>query len=272
MTRTNIRPAPDSGNAAVARFSSGTFLGWGGAAILLFILAQAAHNTQVSPTNLITGAGRIVDIVGRAVPPDWSQLPSEWGPTRETIDIALIGTALGAILACPLALLSARTLVPNPVIRMLARSIVALLRAVPDLVWALIFVTAVGLGPFPGVLSLILHTAGMLGRLGAEMIEDMDVMPLEAMELAGANRLQIFIHGILPTLMPSMFGLILYRLDENLRCSLVLGFVGAGGLGFQLFTAISLFQYRTASLLLLMILAIVLIVETSSSAIRKRLM
>lgn len=272
MTHTDIRPAPQSRSAAISRFSSGALLGWGGAVILAIVLAQAAHNTQVSPTNLVTGAGRIVDIVQRAVPPDWTQLPAEWGPTRETIDIALIGTALGAIMACPLALLSARTIVPNPIIRTLARSAVALLRAVPDLVWALIFVTAVGLGPFPGVLSLILHTAGMLGRLGAEMIEDMDVMPMEAMELAGANRLQIFVHGIVPTLMPSMFGLILYRLDENLRCSLVLGFVGAGGLGFQLFTAISLFQYRTASLLLLMILIIVLLVETSSSYIRKKIL
>lgn len=270
MNPVNARPAVSARSHPLA-LRTGTVVLCGGAALFMLLLAQAVHSTQVSPTNLVTGAGQIFDIIRRALPPDWSQLPYEWKPARETFDIALVGTVMGAIMALPLAFLSARTIVANPVIRMGARSTVALLRAVPDLVWALIFVTAVGLGPFPGVLSLTLHTAGMLGRLGAEMIEDMDVAPMEAMELAGANRVQVFMHGIMPTLAPSMFGLILYRLDENLRSSLVLGFVGAGGLGFQLFTAISLFHYHTASLLLLMILVIVIAVETLSSVIRSRL-
>ncbi|MFT8644514.1 phosphonate ABC transporter, permease protein PhnE [Gluconacetobacter sp.] len=269
MPRTMTAAPPERARFALPR--SGRFLFWGGMAVLALLLVQAARETQVSPANLLSGAGRIVDIVRRACPPDWHQLPMEWKPAQETFNIALVGTALGALLACPLALLSSRTIVRHAPVRMAARCVVGLLRAVPDLVWALIFVTAVGLGPFPGVLSLTLHTAGMLGRLGAEMIEDMDVMPMEAMELAGANRLQIFAHGVVPMLAPSMFGLVLYRFDENLRSSLVLGFVGAGGLGFQLYTAISLFQYRTASLLLLMTLVMVIAVEGLSSVIRRHL-
>lgn len=238
----------------------------------LLLIANAAYQTQFSPASLIVGAGRIADIVARAFPPDWSQLTAQWKPALETFNIALIGTVVGALLAVPLALLSARNITRGSLVRGLARAVVALLRAVPDLVWALIFVTAVGLGPFAGALALTLHTTGMIGRLAAEMIEDIEMGPIEAMELGGANRLQVFRHGVVPTMLPSLFGLLLYRFDENLRSSLVLGFVGAGGLGFGLFTAISLFQYHVASLLLLIILMGVLLAEGLSSVIRNRLL
>ena len=100
----------------------------------------------------------------------------------------------------------------------------------PDLVWALLFVTAVGLGPFPGGLALGVHSVGMLGRLFAETIEQMDMAPIHALQLTGAkDRVQIFSHGIIPSILPALLGISLYRLDENIRSSLVLGFVGAGG-------------------------------------------
>jgi ABC-type phosphate/phosphonate transport system permease subunit len=102
-----------------------------------------------------------------------------------------------------------------------------------------LFVTAVGLGPFPGGLALGVHSVGMLGRLFAETIEQMDMAPIHALELTGARRFQIFSHGIIPSILPSLLGITLYRLDENIRSSLVLGFVGAGGIGFQLLTAMN---------------------------------
>src|SRR6202035_5805975 len=143
-------------------------------------------------------------------------------------------------------------------------------RAVPDLVWALFFVTAVGLGPFPGGLALAVHSVGMLGRLFAETIEQMDMAPIDALALTGARRIQIFTHGIIPSVLPSLLGISLYRLDENIRGSLVLGFVGAGGLGFELLTAMNLFQYRTVSMTLLVIFALVIMAERLSAALRRR--
>ena len=141
----------------------------------------------------------------------------------------------------------------------------------PDLVWALFFVTAVGLGPFPGGLALAVHSIGMLGRLFAETIEHMDMAPIDALSLTGARRVQIFTHGIIPSVLPSLLGISLYRLDENIRSSLVLGFVGAGGIGFQLLTAMNLFQYREVSLLLIVIFVIVVAVERLSALLRQKL-
>ena len=176
-----------------------------------------------------------------------------------------------SLLALPLAVLAARNITPARPLYYAARGVIALCRAVPDLVWALLFVTAVGLGPFPGALALSVHSVGMLGRLFAEVIEDMDMGPVEALALTGASRLQVFTHAVVPTVLPSLLGIALYRLDENIRSSLVLGFVGAGGIGFQLLTAMNLFQYRTVSLLLIMTFVLVIGAERLSAALRKRI-
>src|SRR5215471_3494337 len=152
-----------------------------------------------------------------------------------------------------------------------ARALIGFTQAVPDLVWALLFVTAVGLGPFPGGLALGVHSVGMLGRLFAETIEQMDMAPIHALELTGARRIQVFSHGIIPSILPSLLGITLYRLDENIRSSLVLGFVGAGGIGFQLLTAMNLFQYQEVSLLLIIIFVIVPGAERISAELRQRL-
>jgi phosphonate transport system permease protein len=143
---------------------------------------------------------------------------------------------------------------------------------VPDLVWALLFVTAVGLGPFPGALALAVHSVGMLGRLFAEVIEDMDMGPVEALTLTGAGRLQVLSHAVVPGVLPSLLGIGLFRFDENLRSSLVLGFVGAGGIGFQLLTAMNLFQYQTVSFLLIATFLLVACAERVSAWLRSLVM
>ena len=171
----------------------------------------------------------------------------------------------------PLAVLAAANVTPSRYAYYIARGVIGFTRAVPDIVWALLFVTAVGLGPFPGGLALAVHSIGMLGRLFAETIEHMDMAPIHALELTGARRVQVFTHAIVPSVLPSLLGIGLYRLDENIRSSLVLGFVGAGGIGFQLLTAMNLIQYRQVSLLLIVIFAIVIIAERLSAALRNRL-
>jgi phosphonate transport system permease protein len=211
----------------------------------------------------------MADILRRAWPPDFAKLPDMLRPALETIDIGVFGTVFGVVFALPLAVLAARNTTPAKPIYFLARAVIAFARAVPDLVWALIFVTAVGLGPFPGGLAIAVHSVGMLGRLFAEVIEDMDTGPVEALTMTGATRMQIFSHAVVPGVLPSLLGITLYRLDENIRSSLVLGFVGAGGLGFELLSAMNLFQYRTVSLLLLVTFVLVMAAERMSAALRR---
>jgi phosphonate transport system permease protein len=237
---------------------------------LIGIFAQALWITDARPGELINGISGMIDILRRATPPAFEKFPSVFRPALETIDIAIVGTVCGVILAIPLAILAAANVTPAKPLYYGARAIIALTRAVPDLVWALLFVTAVGLGPFPGALAQSVHSVGMLGRLFAEVIEDMDMGPVEALSLTGASRTQVFTHAVIPGVLPSLLGISLYRLDENLRNSLVLGFVGAGGLGFQLLTAMNLFQYKTVSLLLIVTFLLVMAMERMSAALRRR--
>ncbi len=237
----------------------------------LAVVVQTFIVVEARPQDLITGVHGMADLDPsrcRRISPTARRV---W-PTLQTIDIALFGTMVGVILAVPLAV--ACGIERDAVARLLyyaARAVIGIARAVPDLVWALLFVTAVGLGPFPGGLALGVHSVGMLGRLFAETIEQMDMAPIHALELTGARRIQVFSHGIIPTILPALLGISLYRLDENIRSSLVLGFVGAGGIGFQLLTAMNLFQYQEVSLLLIIIFVIVLAAERLSAALRERL-
>ena len=239
--------------------------------VALLVVVQAVIVVRARPQDLVTGIHGMADIIRRSTPPDFSKFGSEMWPALETVDIAIFGTIAGVILAVPLAVLAAANVTPSRTLYYVARAVIGFARAVPDLVWALFFVTAVGLGPFPGGLALGVHSIGMLGRLFAETIEHMDMAPIDALALTGAGRVQIFTHGIVPSVLPSLLGIGLYRLDENIRSSLVLGFVGAGGIGFQLLTAMELFQYREVSLLLIITFVIVLVAERLSAMLRERL-
>ena len=238
---------------------------------LVAIVVQAAIVVRARPQDLITGAYGMADIIRRAMPPDFGKIDMVWWPALETIDLGIFGTLGGIIMALPLAVLAAANLTPSRFLYYTARGVIGFARAVPDLVWALLFVTAVGLGPFPGALALSVHSIGMLGRLFAETIEHMDMAPIDALTLTGARRIQVFSHGAIPSILPSFVGIALYRLDENIRSSLVLGFVGAGGIGFELLSAMSLFQYQLVSLLLIVTFVIVIAAQRLSALLRARL-
>ncbi|HTV37473.1 MAG TPA: phosphonate ABC transporter, permease protein PhnE [Xanthobacteraceae bacterium] len=261
------KPAGSSGWGSAVTIAVRCVLGL----LAIAIIFQMLIVVEARPQDLITGVHGMIDLIRRAMPPDFSQLPKAVWPTLQTLDIALFGTIVGVVVAVPLALLAAANVTPSRYAYYAARAIIGFTRAVPDLVWALLFVTAVGLGPFPGGLALGVHSVGMLGRLFAETIEQMDMAPIHALELTGARRIQVFSHGIVPSILPSLLGIGLYRLDENIRSSLVLGFVGAGGIGFQLLSDMNLFQYQDVSLLLIIIFVIVLGAERISAALRERL-
>lgn len=259
---------PNAHQAIAAGGPSRTLrLALGVGALIAFV--QSLFVIEAKPEDMISGAAGMADMISRAMPPAFEQLPSALRPALETIDIAIFGTFAGVFLAVPLAVLAAGNVSPARPLYYLSRALIALCRSVPDLVWALLFVTAVGLGPFPGALAISIHSVGMLGRLFSEVIEDMDMGSVDALTLTGATRMQVFTHAVLPSVLPSVLGISLYRLDENIRSSLVLGFVGAGGIGFQLLTAMNLFQYKTVSVLLIVTFVMVMAAERFSAYLRR---
>ena len=237
----------------------------------LLVLGQALVVAEVDPRALVEGLGGVARLVADGLPPDPAALPSAGLAVLQTVDIALVATVVATLLAIPFGAAAARPRTGGQLLSAPIRAVAAFLRAIPDLVWALVFVAAVGLGPFAGVLALTVHSLGMLVRLFAESIEEMDGGPAEALLAAGATRAQVFSHAVVPELLPTLGSLALYRLEQNVRSSLVLGFVGAGGIGFQLLSAMEEFQYRQASMLLLVLFALVTVFELGSARVRAAL-
>jgi phosphonate transport system permease protein len=235
----------------------------------LLVLGQALVVAQVDPRALLEGLGGVLRLVGDGLPPDPAALPGAGLAVLQTVDIALVATVAATLVAIPFGAAAARPLTVSRYLAAPVRAVAAFLRAIPDLVWALVFVAAVGLGPFAGVLALTVHSVGMLVRLFAEAIEEMDTGPADALFTAGATRAQVFSHAVLPELAPTLGSLVLYRLEQNVRASLVLGFVGAGGIGFQLLSAMEEFQYRQASMLLIVLFALVTVFELGSARVRR---
>jgi phosphonate transport system permease protein len=248
------------------------------AAAVVALLLVAAHvvawrATEVSFGALVDGWRGMLSFVAEAVPPDLSAdvLGESLAGAATTLWIGLLGTTLSVPAALVLALAAARGTAPGTGVYQAARSLLSFLRAVPDVVFALVFVTAVGLGPFPGVLALICHNTGVMGKLWAEAIEDADPGPAQALRSAGAGRVQVAAHALLPTVTPQLVGLLLYRFDVNVRSSLVLGLVGAGGIGFLINQSIKLFRFDQMLTHILVVLVLIVAVDQLSAAVRRRL-
>jgi len=239
--------------------------------VVVFVLGWRA--TEMSGSALVSGWHGMVDFFEQAWPPDldWNEVVKPaLDASRITLYIAFMGTVLSIPGALLLAVLGARTTSPNVVVYQAARSLMSFLRAVPEVVFALIFVTAVGLGPFPGVLALLFHNIGVMGKLWSEAIETVDDGPVDALRVAGADRGQVVAHAVMPAVAPQFVGLLLYRFDVNVRASLVLGLVGAGGIGFLINQSIKLFQFDVMLTQILIVLALVVIVDNVSALLRRR--
>lgn len=241
------------------------------AAVIVAILYWSAIDTNISVGEFVRGIPAIVDYIGRMFPPDWAYAKTIVKPTIETIEIAIWGTVLGIVLAFPLGLMAARNLTPHVVLYGSSRFILNALRGVSELVFALIFVSAVGLGPFPGILALALHNAGMLGKFYAEAIEAIDPGPVEALQASGARWTQVVVYAILPQVVPHFVTYNLYRLEVSIRSATVLGLVGAGGVGFHLISSIRLFDYQTTAMVLIVIVLLVVITDYFGTWIRSRI-
>ncbi|MBN9792867.1 phosphonate ABC transporter, permease protein PhnE [Pseudonocardia sp. TMWB2A] len=241
--------------------------------VLLVVHVIAWRTTEMSFATLLGGADGMAEFLTEAIPPDlsWAVLGPSLQGALVTLWIGLLGTTLSIPFALALALAAARGTAPGPVTYQAARGLLSFLRAVPDVVFALVFVTAVGLGPFPGVLALVLHNIGVMGKLWAETVEDADPGPPTALRSAGAGRLQVAVHALLPSVTPQLVGLLLYRFDVNVRSSLVLGLVGAGGIGFLINQSIQLFRFDEMLTHILVVLVLIVAVDQLSALVRRRL-
>jgi len=238
--------------------------------VAVVVLGWIAWDTSADPVRLARGLPWIVDFFRRMLPPDLAVLPSALRGAITTVEIALLGTAVAAVAALPLGFLSARNVAAPPVFYP-ARVVLNFFRSVDTLVYALVFVSAVGLGPFPGVLAVIAYTTTSLAKLYSEAIEGIDRGPVDAITATGATRLQILRYGVLPQVLPLFLSYVLYRLETNIRAATVLGFVGAGGIGFYLQTYLRMIDYPAASTVLLVTVMMVMVVDAVSSRLRDRL-
>jgi len=236
---------------------------------LIAILVWAWKGAEMNPVLLIEDSSNMWELLTDFFPPNFS----EWQLYAEemliTLQIAIWGTLLAIIAAVPFGILSSENLVPAWVYQPIRR-IMDAARAINELVFAMLFVVAVGLGPFAGVMALFIHTTGVLAKLFAEAVEAIEPQPVEGVRATGANAIHEVIYGVIPQVMPLWISYSLYRFESNLRSATVLGIVGAGGIGVLLWESIRGFSYPEAAAIIIIIIVSVTIVDMVSQTIRKR--
>jgi len=213
---------------------------------------------------------QVGDLLGRMFPPDWGHARALVGPLVQTVNIATLGTALSIVLAAPVAFCAALTTTPGRITYALARFVMVVSRSVDTLIWALIFIVVVGPGSLAGVLAVAVRSIGFVAKLTAEGIEEIDRGQVEAIVATGANRVKTLLYAIVPQMRPVFAGVCIYRWDINVRESTVLGLVGAGGIGFALNEAILGLEWSRVGTIVIVILAVVVLSEAASAALRKR--
>lgn len=256
------------------RFAHRSLAEYAGALAVLALVASSLLATAPDFGVLGRGIARLFAPSGMLMqmfPPDFSRADRIFWQLLETLQMAVAGAALGLIFAVPFAILATDRLSPHPVIRHAARAMIALFRTVPDLVWAILFIIVVGLGPAAGVLAIMVDKIGFAGRFFAEAMEEANTGPQDALRAIGASRMGLIASAVFPACLPSFTATSLFALEKSVRGSAALGLVGAGGIGVDLKVAFDLFNYDEALAIILMMLVLVLAVEQGSNWIRSKL-
>lgn len=238
--------------------------------LLLFtVLVWSWHGAEMNPGQLIEDSDNMWILINDFFPPDFS----EWRLYAEemivTVQIAIWGTLLAVVASVPFGVLSSQNIAPAWIYQPVRRLMDAA-RAINELVFAMIFVVAVGLGPFAGVMALFIHTTGVLAKLFSEAVEAIESQPVEGVRATGANSVHEVIYGVIPQVLPLWISYSLYRFESNLRSATVLGIVGAGGIGVLLWESIRGFMYPEAAAIILIIILTVSVLDMCSQVIRKR--
>jgi phosphonate transport system permease protein len=243
--------------------------------LILALLVFAWIEVQASIGQLVRGffgpKGFVRDVVPHSVPPDMGQLWPGVKAAMVTLSIAVLSIVFGVIGALAMLPFAARNITPSPALYALARGIQAVLRAIPELIMLLIFIICVGIGPWSATVALTFHGIGVKGKLFAEAVEEMDTSAVDALRVAGAGRIQVFLHAVLPGVRNTLTALTLYRLDANFRSAVTLGAVGGGGIGFLIDNELSIFAFKTVMTYIIVLVIVVLAVERVSSELRSRL-
>lgn len=260
----------DLAPARFERTSALSFLGYAvGVAIILWCLSGAGFSIE----KVLSSPPRFADFADRAFPPnlDSKVLVRLGWKMLETLQIALAGAVIGVILSLPIALFAARGLIAGRWVNEAVRMALGFIRAVPDIAWALMFVVAVGLGPFAGMLAIVIDTIGFCGRFFADDMEAADKGPAEALTATGARKIDVVACASIPAAMPAFISTSLYALEKAVRSSTILGLVGAGGIGIELKVGFDLFDYPTAMTVILMIAVVVIGIEQASGWARTKI-
>jgi len=236
--------------------------------IALFLLALWWARFDL--TRMERAGTTLADFAARSWPPNFVRFPTLVGALFETLAMAYAGTFLGALLALPIAMIATRGVLPRPLLASV-RVLLNAWRTIPALVWALVFVNAVGLGPMPGVLALAMYSTGYLARYYYEAFELVDPGLKKALASLGASNVQIMLHGVLPPSRPLLLSHTIAVFEYNVRAASILGVVGAGGIGYYLFNYLQNLQYKDALACLLLLLVAVLAFDAISTALRRRL-
>lgn len=239
-------------------------------AVVIALLAGSWQGADMRPLDLVRDSGNMAQFAADFFPPNFSQWRVYLQEMLVTLEIALWGTALAVVFAVPLGLLSSANIAPAWV-RQPVRRVMDAARAINEMLFAMLFIVAVGLGPFAGVLALFVHTTGVLAKLFSEAVESIDAQSIEGIRATGANALEEIVYGIIPQVLPLWISYSLYRFESNVRSASVVGMVGAGGIGVILWEIIRSFQYAETCAVMIIVVVTVTVIDVVSARIRQAL-
>ena len=235
--------------------------------VTIVILIFSYRQSELNFSLLFQRGGNMVEYIKSYFPPDFSYWKTYLEDTLITVSMGIWGTLLAAIAAIPLSILASENVCPVWIVQPTRRLLDAM-RAINEVVFALVFVVAVGLGPFAGVMALFIHTAGALGKLFSEAVEAIEPGQVEGVRATGASKIQEIIFGIIPQVIPLWTSFTLYRFESNVRAASVLGIVGAGGIGVSLYQSFQSFDYGKVCAILIILILATSIIDTVSAKLR----
>lgn len=236
--------------------------------VLCFVTAYKTTDADIS--QVFSNSQQVGIFLNKLIHPDFSYLPELIDPLIRTLKMSILGTILGVLLAIPFSFLATTIVTKNTILTSIIRFFLNVIRTIPNMLLAAIFVSMVGIGEATGVLTIVIFTFGLTAQLFYETIETIDLSSLEACESVGANKFKTAIWAVWPQIIPSVVSYGFYALEINIRSSTVLGYVGAGGIGVILNTSLGLFKYDRVSLVILMIFIVVMIVDGLSEFVRRK--